>query len=254
MRDAFGQPQRIVVLGGTSELALAVLHAMALDRVQCIVLAGRNEDALARAQAALLGAGAAAVQIVHLEATAPERASEVIAACVEAAGGQVDLVLVAVGMLGSQGDFDDDPAATAEAITVNLTWPAAALAALRPRLVAQGYGRVVVFSSVAGVRVRRANATYGATKAGLDGFALGYAESVRDAGVVVQVVRPGFVATKMTTGLTPPPMSTTPEVVAKIVVEAMAGTDLVVYAPRVLRPVFSIFKLLPQAVWRKLPG
>ena len=36
---------------------------------------------------------------------------------------------------------------------------------------AQGHGRIVVLSSVAGVRVRRANYVYGASKAGLDAFA-----------------------------------------------------------------------------------
>ena len=60
---------------------------------------------------------------------------------------------------------------------------------------AQGHGRIVVLSSVAGVRVRRSNFVYGASKAGLDAFATGLAEALRGTGASLMIVRPGWVAT-----------------------------------------------------------
>ena len=90
-------------------------------------------------------------------------------------------------------------------LTVNLTWPAAAMAASAAQLRRQGHGRIVVLSSVAGYRVRRSNFVYGSAKAGLDGFALGLAESLRGTVVSVHIVRPGFVRTKMTPAGRPSP-------------------------------------------------
>ena len=71
----------------------------------------------------------------------------------------------------------------------------------------QGHGRIVVLSSVAGVRVRRANYVYGASKAGLDAFAQGTAESLRGTGASLMIVRPGWVATRMTEGRDPAPLA-----------------------------------------------
>jgi decaprenylphospho-beta-D-erythro-pentofuranosid-2-ulose 2-reductase len=69
----------------------------------------------------------------------------------------------------------------------------------------------------------------------------------------VLVVRPGFVTTKMTDGLKPPPMSTTPEAVADATVRALAGGAHTVWVPGRLRFVFAVLRHLPRAVWRRLP-
>jgi hypothetical protein len=76
----------------------------------------------------------------------------------------------------------------------------AGLAAAR-QLRLQGHGTLVVLSSVAGERVRKANFIYGSTKAGLDGFALGLGDTLAGSGAGVMVVRPGFVAGRMTAGM-----------------------------------------------------
>ena len=76
---------------------------------------------------------------------------------------------------------------------------------------AQGHGWIVALSSVAGERVRRSNFVYGSTKAGLDGFYLGLGEALREHGVRVLVVRPGFVKSKMTDGLDEAPLAVTPD-------------------------------------------
>ena len=254
MRNAFGQPQSVLVLGGTSDMALAVTRRLIDERVRSVVLAGRDEAALSRCADELTGHGAAAVSTVIFDAADPRSAPGAIAAAFEAAGGQIDLVLVAVGLLGDQSLLDDDPAGTAELFEVNLTWPAAALSALRPRLLAQGAGHVAVFSSVAGVRVRRANFAYGASKAGLDGFTQGWAESVRPAGIRVQIIRPGFVRTKMTEGMAEAPFTTDVDEAADTIVKGLAGTGAVIWSPPILKAVFLAMRHLPAAIWRRLPG
>jgi decaprenylphospho-beta-D-erythro-pentofuranosid-2-ulose 2-reductase len=139
-------------------------------------------------------------------------------------------------------------------MTVNVTWPSAALSEVATRLQRQGHGRIVVLSSVAGFRVRRSNFIYGSTKAGLDAFALGLSEAVSGTGISVHVVRPGFVHTKMTEGRPAAPFAVGPERVASDVVRGLERGNTVIWSPGALRYVFSVFRLLPQAIWRRLPG
>ncbi len=116
-----------------------------------------------------------------------------------------------------------------------------------------GRGTLVVFSSVAGVRVRRANYVYGSAKAGLDGFANGLADALHGTGVRVLIVRPGFVIGRMTQGMTPAPLSSTPERVAAATTRALAKGKRAVWVPGALRPVFFVLRLLPAFVWRRMP-
>ena len=129
----------------------------------------------------------------------------------------------------------------------------ALLTRLASLLRAQGSGRMVVFSSVAGVRVRRANYVYGSAKAGLDGFASGLADALHGSGVSLLLVRPGFVIGRMTEGMSPAPFSSTPPQVADAVVRALGRGRGEVWVPALLRPVFFGMRLLPRAIWRRLP-
>jgi short-subunit dehydrogenase len=127
------------------------------------------------------------------------------------------------------------------------------LTVLATRMRDAGHGRLVVFSSVAGVRVRRANYVYGSAKAGLDGFASGLADALHGSGVSLLIVRPGFVIGRMTEGMDPAPLSSTPAQVADATVRALAAGRRSVWVPWALRPLFAGMKLLPQSVWRRLP-
>ena len=121
------------------------------------------------------------------------------------------------------------------------------------RLRAQGHGTLVLLSSVAGERVRRSNFVYGSTKAGLDAFYTGLTEALRPYDVGVTVVRPGFVHTRMTEGMKPAPLSTTPEAVASAVVDAVRNRREQVWVPAPLRGVMSVLRHLPRPVFRRLP-
>jgi decaprenylphospho-beta-D-erythro-pentofuranosid-2-ulose 2-reductase len=254
MRDAFGHPQSAVVFGGTSDIARAIVERLVPLGCTTIVLAGRDADALKRSAEEARAAGATRVAEVRFDALDLADTSTVVDQCFAAAEGDVDLVLMAVGVLGHQETDEIDGTATTQVLSATTVWPAAALATTFEKLKRQRQGRIVVLSSVAGVRVRRANYVYGAAKSGLDAYAIGLSEAARGTGVDVHVVRPGFVHTKMTEGLPAAPFSTDPGAVADAVVNGIEHGQTVIWAPAQLRFVFGVFRLLPQFVWRRLPG
>ena len=162
-------------------------------------------------------------------------------------------MVLAFGVLGDQALAEQDPAAAVAVVHTDYVAQVHALTVLADRLRQAGRGTLVVFSSVAGVRVRRANYVYGSAKAGLDGFASGLADALAGSGVRLLLVRPGFVIGRMTEGMSPAPFSSTPDQVADAVVDALARGRQEVWVPGILRPVFFLMRLLPRAVWRRMP-
>jgi decaprenylphospho-beta-D-erythro-pentofuranosid-2-ulose 2-reductase len=250
--DAFGQPQSAVVLGGTSDLAGPIVRALVQRRCRTVVLAGRDENRLAAAAAAASGAGAERVRAVRFDALVVADAPRAVDECFEAAG-PVDLVLLTVGVLSHQRD-EFDPTRSAEVVTATYSWPVVALTRAAARLRQQGYGRIVVLSSLAALRVRRSNFVYASAKAGLDAFSIGLGEALRGTGVAVQVVRLGRVPTKMTEGMPDAPMSTTPEAVTEAVMHGLESGAPVVWVPANAKWALAVARVIPQALWRRLPG
>jgi decaprenylphospho-beta-D-erythro-pentofuranosid-2-ulose 2-reductase len=253
MIDATGMPQSALVIGGGSDIARETLRLLAGRRLRSVLLAGRNQSALEAVADELRVLGVTRSETIHLDVTEVDRL-ETFAREASARLGEIDLVLVAAGDLGTAALDDLDAPTVASALTTNFAGPAAATMALSAVLRLQGSGRIVVLSSVAGVRVRKANFVYGSAKAGLDGYALGLADALEGTGVKVTVVRPGFVRTKMTAGLKPAPLTVEAPVVAEAIVRGLETGAAVVWVPTVLRPIFAVMRVLPGALWRRLPA
>ncbi|MEO5723001.1 MAG: decaprenylphospho-beta-D-erythro-pentofuranosid-2-ulose 2-reductase [Ilumatobacteraceae bacterium] len=250
MNNALGQPQNILLLGGSSEIGLAIVREMLCPTTRTVVLACRDLAAGERAAAELRFA-AVTVEVVHFDAI-DTAASAALVSSTATKHGDIDVAVVAFGVLGDGAVTAVDSLAAAEVAQVNFTGAVAATVAVSNVLRKQGHGSIVILSSVAGERVRAANPVYGATKAGLDGFAQGLGDLVAADGVHVLVVRPGFVRSAMTAGLDAAPFATTPEKVAVATVKALRGGRRTVWVPGLLRFVFSGLRHLPGPVWRRL--
>jgi short-subunit dehydrogenase len=240
----------ILVLGGRSEIGLAVARRLATGAR--VVLAARRADDLDDPERRLRNAGATAVHRVEFDADDLDGQRAVLDDAMTRFG-PVETVIVAFGVLGDQARAEQDVDHALEIVHTDYVAHLAALTHLARLLRAQGSGTIVVFSSVAGVRVRRANYVYGSAKAGLDGFASGLADALHGSGVRLLLVRPGFVIGRMTTGMSPAPFSRTPDAVADATVRALHAGKAEVWVPSVLRPVFAVMRHLPRAVWRRLP-
>ncbi|MFF3733961.1 SDR family NAD(P)-dependent oxidoreductase [Streptomyces sp. NPDC002476] len=200
MKDAFGAPQSLLVLGGTSRIALATARRLVAARTRTVRLAGRPSPALESAAEELRAYGAD-VSTVDFDALAPETHETVLGKVF--AEGDIDVVLLAFGIAGDQERDEEEPLGAVRVAQTNYTGAVSAGLVCAGRLQAQGHGSLVVLSSVAGERARRADFIYGSSKAGLDTFAQGLGEALRGTGVHVMVVRPGVVRPKTATPAEP---------------------------------------------------
>ena len=250
MIDALGQPQSVLLLGGTSDIGLAIVERWCGRDALRVVLAARPSGRRDAAVRRLEEAGAT-VEAVDLEAR--DLASHPAVVQAAFAGGDIDVAVLAFGLLGDAEQAWQDHDTAVELAEVNYVAPVSLGVALAQAMRRQGHGCIVALSSVAGERVRRSNFVYGSTKAGMDGFYLGLGEALRDDGVRVVVVRPGFVRSKMTEGMATTPLSVTPEQVAEAVTDAVAKGRELVWVPAPLRAVMSGLRHVPRPVFRHLP-
>ena len=251
MMDALGAPQSLAVLGGTSEIGLAVADRLVRGRCERVGLAGRDVAELEIAADRLVKAGAYDVRTHLFEATDTADHDRLVDALF--ADGDVDVVLVAFGVLGDQAAMSADPDQAVALAQVNYTATVSLGLRVATALRRQGHGSLVFLSSVAAERGRAANFVYGSSKAGVDTFAQGLGDSLQGTGVHVLVVRPGFVRTRMTAGLPEAPFATTADAVAEAVVDALGRRREVIWVPAVLRAVMSGVRHLPRPVFRRLP-
>jgi decaprenylphospho-beta-D-erythro-pentofuranosid-2-ulose 2-reductase len=240
--------RRVLLFGGASEIGQEILAALRLPPDAEVLLAGRDEQRMAAAAKPL----SCRVRTLHYDAAALDTHEAVVDEAF--ASGTVDLVISAAGILVGQDVLDNDPPRAGLLVETNLTGHVTTLLAAAARLRAQGRGTIVVLSSVAAVRPRRANFVYGAAKAGLDAFARGLADSLHGSGVRVLLVRPGFVIGRMTQGMDPAPLATTPAAVGTAVAAALGRNAAVVWVPPQLRMLAVMLRLVPRPVWRRLRG
>ena len=242
---------RVLLLGGTSEIGLAILSALRLGADDEIILAGRDVQRL-EAAGKSLNHPVTAIRYDALETGTHQAFADEVCA-----GGVPDLVIAATGILTPQERLQQDIQLAATMIETNFTGHVTALLAFGEAMRRRGSGTLVVLSSVAAVRPRKFNSVYGATKVALDAFARGYADSLHGTGVRVLLVRPGFVTGRMTEGMKPAPLATTPAAVGAAVANALrdqgrGGSKSVIWVPAPLVGLATVMKLIPRPVWRKM--
>jgi decaprenylphospho-beta-D-erythro-pentofuranosid-2-ulose 2-reductase len=249
MLNSLGQPDTLLLIGGTSEIAASVAATIARRRPLHVVLAARPSSRRTAATHVLTGLGAS-VEVVDFDATDIGRALEGLGALL--ARREIDVAVVAQGHLPAQSEVEDDPVLAVETCTVNYTAAVAVGLLLARRMREQGHGVIVALSSLAAIRPRRANFVYGSSKAGLDAFYTGLRDRLRGSGVRVLVIRPGFVHSRMTRGLKPAPLAVTPQDVADAVVAAIPAGNGGVWVPRAARPLMLLVRMMPGPVFRRV--
>ena len=241
----------VVFLGATKGMGRALSRAYA-ERGDRLFLLGRRAEELTSAGRDLEVRGAPApVKSAPCDLEDPSGFDEALDAA-WAELGSIDAVIVTAGLFATQDELEADPALAARLTTVNFANTVVFCEAARKRLLADGGGKLAVFSSVAGERGRKPVVIYGASKAGLSRYLEGLDHKHRSEGLEVITVKPGFVKTGMTAGLKPPPFAGEPEQVARQVIAAIDRGDPVVYAPAPWALVMAVIRHLPRQVMRRV--
>lgn len=249
MLSSPGVRMTLLLVGGTSEIALSIARTVARQESVRVVLAARPGSRRDEAEATLTGLGCT-VETLDFDATDLDRSVPLLGEVFDRL--DVDVAVVAHGVLPDQDHLEADPQAAAEVCTVNYTSAVVIGLLLADRMRTQGRGVIVALSSVAGGRPRVANYVYGSTKAGLDAFYTGLRDRLRGSGVRVLVVRPGHVHTRMTAGLAPAPFAVLPERVAGAVAPRLGTGNQTVWVPAVLGAVMTGLKALPAPLFRRV--
>jgi decaprenylphospho-beta-D-erythro-pentofuranosid-2-ulose 2-reductase len=256
--DATGNPQTVLLLGGTSEIGLAICERYLRNAKARIVLADLpNHPRKDAAIGQMTAAGAKSVEWLDFDALDTANHPKVIDAAWD--GGDVDVAIVAFGLLGNAEELWQDQRKAVQIAGINYTAAVSVGVLIGERMRAQGSGRIIAMSSAAGERVRRSNFVYGSTKAGLDGFYLGLGEALRPYGVRVLVIRPGQVRTTTTlehwkaTGAKEAPFTVDKEEVAELAVTASTKGKELIWAPGAFRYVMMVLRHIPRPIFRKLP-
>ena len=258
-----GPPRCILLVGGSSEIGLAIVRAV-VERggSRSIVLAGRHMPVLETA-ADHLRAGGHSVHTLSYDAawSAPVTADFLRQA--QATAGALDLVVVAVGTLhppcqpsaephpplGPEHPSPAEPGLE-EMLQTNLVGPAVVANEVADLLCRQRHGHLVVVTSAVAVRPRGQLLGYAVAKQALDTFVRGLDARTRGNGVRCVVVRPGRVQTRMTAGLPPVPGTARPEQVGARVRTALRKGSSVVWAPAAVGPATTLLRMTPD---RALP-
>ena len=240
----------VVIFGGRSEIGLEVAKRLAPGAT--VLLVARRCGDLDREVAAVRAAGAAAVAVREFNADALESHRPLVDGIIDDFG-PIGTAVLAFGILGDQALAEKDPAHAAAVLHTDFVAQASLLTVLATSMRAAGSGRIVAFSSIAGARVRRANYVYGSAKAGLEGFCNGLADALHGSGVRLLVVKPGFVIGRMTEGMKPAPMSSTPAQVADAAARALRKGRGAVWVPAPMALLALAFRMTPRSVWRRMP-
>jgi decaprenylphospho-beta-D-erythro-pentofuranosid-2-ulose 2-reductase len=243
---------KVALLGATRGMGRALARLMA-ERGDTLALLGRNTDDLERSARDLeVRAGRGTVATAPCDLERPETFAPALAAARAALGG-LDVVVVTAGLFASQDTLEGDAELARRLLVVDFSHTVAFCEEARRVLLAGGGGGTLcVFSSVAGERGRKPVILYGAAKAGLSRYLEGLDHKFRTLGLKVVCVKPGFVKTSMTDGLTPPPFAGEPEDVARRVLKAIDRGEPVVYAPAMWRWVMLVIRNLPRFVMRRI--
>lgn len=243
---------KAIVLGATKGIGRAIARELAARGDQLFLL-GRGEADLEHSARDLEQRSPARHPVRFATCDLEERASfEPALDAASAALGGFDTVIVTAGRFGTQEALEADPALAAQVLDANFTGTVMFCEAARKRLLAASGGTLCVFSSVAGERGRKPVVLYGASKAGLSAYLEGLDHKYRALGLRTVCVKPGFVKTSMTDGLTPPPFAGEPDAVARDAVRAIVRGTPVVYTPRIWALVMMVIRALPRFVMRRI--
>ncbi|HEX4300491.1 MAG TPA: SDR family NAD(P)-dependent oxidoreductase [Gammaproteobacteria bacterium] len=239
----------VVLTGASQGLGVVMARALAAEGAD-LLLAARSEDKLKAVALAMPPGSRVLVQVADVTSAA-DRSALLARAAREF--GALDVLINNAGVeeLGSYAE--QEPAVLQRIVETNLLAPMFLTREALPAMLARGAGHVVNIASLAGRTGMPFGAAYSGSKGGLAEWSISLAAELRDTGVAVSVICPGFVAE---TGMfsrkgAPAPRSigaSSPEAVANAVLKVLRTRKVeVVVNPKPVRLLMALKALSPEA-------
>ena len=245
MLNGTGQLQNVVLFGGNSDIGLAILKKLPMARDSTLILAGRNLNYNEVASKF----PESNVEIIEFDFENIDKIDILFSTISKQR--DIDVAILAYGYLGEVGT-DTLLREINQQILINYYGPAMLFSKLFEIFRNQKHGKILVITSVAGIRPRISNFVYGSAKSGLDFLVRGSQNESKKNNFTVSVLRPGFVESKMTQGLKPPAFSVKPDRVAEDAVKGLLRQKKIIYSPAILNYIFTLLRFSPDFIFNKL--
>lgn len=242
----------VLITGGASGIGLLTGRLMLQRGARRLVIWDRDEAALARAVAALGGAGEVAGTALDIT-DAPAR--EAAVAALGPAG--ADILVNNAGVIVGKPFLDHTPAEIERTMAVNATAPMHLARALLPGMVGRGAGHIVNIASAAGLVANPGMSAYCASKWAMTGWSDSLRLEMERAatGVRVTTVLPYYIDTGMFAGVRSPVLPILrPGPVARRIVSAVERDAIFLRMPGLLNLLPLIRGVMPVRVFDRVAG
>lgn len=249
--QACAQPQpTMLVLGATSEIAVATLHLLAQEGWS-FILTGRNLNALDTLGHKLTEQYACHCTTTHFDTHIPPQQQQdwwqeiTLHTPIQA-------VLCAIGYLGQPHVAEQDLEEGMKILMSNFGGLIPVLSLAANYFEQRQHGKIIVISSVAGERGRASNYAYGSAKAGMNAYLSGLRARLSSSQVQVLTVLPGLVKTRMIADRPPKRPCALPEEVARDIVYGIHHNKDVIYSRWYWRYIMWVVKHLPEVIFKRI--
>jgi decaprenylphospho-beta-D-erythro-pentofuranosid-2-ulose 2-reductase len=230
--------RHVVLVGSTSDIGLAILKKLPYSKDAEILLVGREFPELFSIENTRVK--------IEFHYCDLERFEDLqILASKLSTLLDIDLAIIAAGFLPPENE-ELNLRQVNKSMMINTVGVINALVVLADRMHSQKQGHILHISSIAAIRPRPRNFTYGASKSSADFFARGLSDRYRNTGLKISVLRPGFVYSKLTKNFKPAPFACEKERLAITTVQLIRRKPRTLYAPRFLRIIAIIIRVLPR--------
>ncbi|MFC1584208.1 SDR family oxidoreductase [Fibrobacterota bacterium] len=241
--------ETVAVFGSTSGIARAVVGEL-ISQGYNVVLCARSSEALERQARDIKVKHGKQIETITWDVLDFGRHREKVKHLVE--NHHITGAVIAVGVMPSQEDSEQNYGLIQEVFQTNLTGPVILMTALAHYFQKKRSGFICCISSVAGDRGRQSNAIYGSSKGGLSTYLQGLRNKLAPYHVLVQTVKPGQVRTPMTAHMKDSPLFADPERVAKDIVKGLEKKREVVYSPFYWRVIMGIIRIIPEFLFKRM--
>lgn len=239
----------LLVLGGNSDIGLAIAHQYAEKDGANITLASRSLEEIEQKAKDIAIRYQVNAQAVYFDAIDYDSHQSFYSNL----DPKPDGVVVAFGYTNDQIEAQHDFNVAHQSICINYIGAVSILEIVAADFEKKGRGFILGISSVAGDRGRQSNYIYGSAKAGLTTYLSGLRNRLFKSGVNVMTVKPGFVHTKMTADMDlPNKLSVSPEVLAQVIYKGQKRKRNISYTNWFWFIIMVIINTIPEMIFKRL--